>query len=647
MINLNSRMKNTVKQALSGKHGEAHPLKRIFSILLGTTILTTTILAASLPQMTASVYAANPKVTLGSALKEKAGQTGAQKVWYGGRSWVVIAYKGKNGEGTDLGLYPANSITLLQDEVTETSKFNDVDDSSATNNSNAYGYLDPDNDTPSELRSFIESQYLTGDSPYIYAKEQEMIVPRTLEGGGGNYQADGYDSNKMKGQGVSAAKVWPLSVAEAKKLEETDILNSNQWVWLRSPGVKDYWAEYFWPGMGIYLSGGSVKEARGVRPALHLNHSAIILTLNTDDGYRLVAKDDGISVSVTGSDVERDGETVTVPYSVTGDHDKAYILITDKAYDADGAEIKLYTELTNAGNGKGSFTLPDSFDTSWKAYIVAENTSAGSTHADFAGISSAFTMPKVATPTFSPAGGSYSSSKRVEISCETDGAEIYYTTDGTAPTKDTGEKYTSAISVTRTTTIKAIAVKEGMTDSEVAEAVYRISTPEPEPDTPKETAITVPDNKPMAVSTEPKGEFNITYAHEIPFYGKGKITPEYFGGLSVSQGNATYIVTKIKVNKKNKRIQITGLQGADKDTVKKVKKATKGSNGLPFKCNPYYVRDTDKVTPKFKKSGAVASVKVAISGKDYKAKKTEYDYNEASKLILFKGENLAGSWAVK
>ena len=81
------------------------------------------------------------------------------------------------------------------------------------------------------------------------------------------------------------------------------------------------------------------------------------------------------------------------------------------------------------------------------------------------------------------------------------------------------------------------------------------------------------------------------------------------------------------------RIQITGLQGADKATVKKVKKETKGSNGLPFKCNPYYVRDTDKVTPKFKKSGELKSVKVFINGKEYKAKKDEYSYDKSRSCL--------------
>ena len=145
-----------------------------------------------------------------------------------------------------------------------------------------------------------------------------------------------------------------------------------------------------------------------------------------------------------------------------------------------------------------------------------------------------------------------------------------------------------------------------------------------------------------------KGDFRIGCCHEIPFAGKGKLTVESFGeNFTVLQGNVSYKVKKIKANKKKHRIQILKLENAPKDVEKDVKKATKGDNGIPYTQNPYYVRDTDKVTPKFKKSGAAASVKVNINGKDYKAKKTEYDYNEASKLIIFKGDNLAGSWAVK
>jgi len=80
---------------------------------------------------------------------------------------------------------------------------------------------------------------------------------------------------------------------------------------------------------------------------------------------------------------------------------------------------------------------------------------------------------KVAMPTFSPAAGTYSEVQNVEIATATDGATIYYTTDGTDPDA-TSTEYTAAIPVAQTMTIKAIAVKEGMTDSEIATAEYII-----------------------------------------------------------------------------------------------------------------------------------------------------------------------------
>jgi hypothetical protein len=79
----------------------------------------------------------------------------------------------------------------------------------------------------------------------------------------------------------------------------------------------------------------------------------------------------------------------------------------------------------------------------------------------------------VAAPTFSPAGGTFTDAQSVEISTTTDGATIYYTTDGSNPTTSSNV-YSSAISVEETTTIKAIAVKDGMNNSSVAEATYTI-----------------------------------------------------------------------------------------------------------------------------------------------------------------------------
>ncbi len=81
---------------------------------------------------------------------------------------------------------------------------------------------------------------------------------------------------------------------------------------------------------------------------------------------------------------------------------------------------------------------------------------------------------KVNTPTFSPSGGTYSDTQNVTIRCTTDGATIHYTTDGSTPTNNSPE-YTSSITVDKTMTIKAIAIKDGMDNSTIATATYTIS----------------------------------------------------------------------------------------------------------------------------------------------------------------------------
>ena len=81
----------------------------------------------------------------------------------------------------------------------------------------------------------------------------------------------------------------------------------------------------------------------------------------------------------------------------------------------------------------------------------------------------------VASPEFSVASGAVDSGTSVTITCSTEGAKIYYTTDGTDPTASSTE-YTAAISITRPMTLKVIAVKDGMNNSAVASVSYTISS---------------------------------------------------------------------------------------------------------------------------------------------------------------------------
>lgn len=89
------------------------------------------------------------------------------------------------------------------------------------------------------------------------------------------------------------------------------------------------------------------------------------------------------------------------------------------------------------------------------------------------------TPTTVSTPTFSPAGGTYTTAQTVTITCSTIGATIYYTTNGSTPSASS-TMYNGPITISETTTLKAIAIKDD-TSSNVATATYTIGGDEPMP----------------------------------------------------------------------------------------------------------------------------------------------------------------------
>ena len=97
--------------------------------------------------------------------------------------------------------------------------------------------------------------------------------------------------------------------------------------------------------------------------------------------------------------------------------------------------------------------------------------------ADSSVLSGTFTITgTVATPTFSPVAGTYTSAQSVTVSCATAGAALYYTTDGTTPTNASTLYSTPIIIPLDTTrTLKVLAVKPSWIDSNVASATYVIT----------------------------------------------------------------------------------------------------------------------------------------------------------------------------
>lgn len=64
---------------------------------------------------------------------------------------------------------------------------------------------------------------------------------------------------------------------------------------------------------------------------------------------------------------------------------------------------------------------------------------------------------------------------RVTITCPTPESDIYFTLDETVPSKDNGTLYAEPFTLSGDATVKAIAVKEGLLDSEIAVLEIAIS----------------------------------------------------------------------------------------------------------------------------------------------------------------------------
>ena len=131
-----------------------------------------------------------------------------------------------------------------------------------------------------------------------------------------------------------------------------------------------------------------------------------------------------------------------------------------------------------AAAGKATLTWTNSDQTA--SYFVLYNLKTANT-ALSANASTALTVVwtkkssgvPCAAPTFSPAAGGYTSAQNVTISTTTEGATIYYTTNGNDPTTSSSV-YSAPIAVSSNMTIKAMAAKSGYNNSSVSSASYTI-----------------------------------------------------------------------------------------------------------------------------------------------------------------------------
>ena len=103
-------------------------------------------------------------------------------------------------------------------------------------------------------------------------------------------------------------------------------------------------------------------------------------------------------------------------------------------------------------------------------------------------ISAAEDKHTVEAPIASPEAGTYTENLKVDLQSATEGASIYYTTNGAEPSYSAGTRYTGPITVAGiegqsvVTNMKAIAVKDGMQDSPVMTYTYTINLPAETPE---------------------------------------------------------------------------------------------------------------------------------------------------------------------
>ena len=140
------------------------------------------------------------------------------------------------------------------------------------------------------------------------------------------------------------------------------------------------------------------------------------------------------------------------------------------AYDATSVSTLLYTSAQNAPRdaaGKAvKFAVP--VVANGKVYVGTAG------EVDVYGLLAS--APAAApTPALSPSPGVYATTQYVTLSDTLAGAVIYYTVDGTPPSSSSA-RYSGAITVSNTTTIKAIAVATGYSNSTPVSANYTIGS---------------------------------------------------------------------------------------------------------------------------------------------------------------------------
>ena len=321
-------------------------------------------------------------------LKDNLNTVSAATVYYGNGgaedyyAWRVIGFDGEK-KGITLAEGGEGKITLFSKGSMDRSSF--------------YSFLQPPVYDGSNLKSKVE--VISGE---LSSEEAGAVGKRTLVSG--EYKGD--DTDCVSEKEVKDALMWPLSTKEALTVDRNiRMINPEQpkeiydYWWLRSPGYENQ-AAYVDHNGYVQAQGHDVTLALRVRPAFNINLSSVIFTSpipGSPNEYKLTVPDDKICVEMKGRFI-LSGNTVTVPYELTGEHkdnvDRVSVVITDGKYSVDSGWDDKASD--GAGDhievlgGDDSFTIPEEYrkttlGTDYHVYIIAEDINEGK-KTDYAGI---------------------------------------------------------------------------------------------------------------------------------------------------------------------------------------------------------------------------------------------------------------------
>ena len=244
----------------------------------------------------------------------------------------------------------------------------------------------------------------------------------------------------------------------------------------------------FSPAGGTYTSAQSVTisdatsgatiyyTANGTTPTTSSTEYTGPITVSSTETLKAIAAatgDDDSAVASAAYNITPPARVSTPTFSpAAGTYTSTQSVTISDA--TSGATIYYTTNGTTPGTSSTEYTGPITVSSTETLEAIAVATGYTDSTVASAVYTISLSLPLVATPTFSPAAGTYTSAQSVTISDATSGATIYYTTNGTTPTTSS-TKYIGPITVSSTETLEAIAVAAGDTNSAVASAVYTIN----------------------------------------------------------------------------------------------------------------------------------------------------------------------------